>query len=82
MQKTALRLLMDSLLTQMNGIDRDNSKLRQEHYILSGIYDYAKELLIKEKDQLGFSYRCGVTDGLENKIYSSEKHFNNTYTQK
>ena len=48
--KTPMQELCDSLLHQMNTLDRDNSKLRQEHYVLKGVYDFAKTLIQKEQE--------------------------------
>lgn len=61
MDKTAMQELIDSLVHQSNGCTRDTRG--SERYILSGIIDFAKQLLEKEKQQIIEAYNQGYRDG-------------------
>ena len=83
--KTAIQLMLEDLELRYKVLS--DAQMLQACAAIEGTIEYAKSLIIKEKDQIMNAFECGMSEGLsmENNTLgydaNSEKYYNQTYNQ-
>jgi hypothetical protein len=81
--KTAMQLMLEDLELRYKVLS--NAEMLQACGAIEGTIDYAKSLIIKEKEQIMNDYKEGVNKGIlycNGEVFiSKEEYYNQTYNQ-
>jgi hypothetical protein len=79
--KTAMQLMLEDLELRYKVLS--NAEMLQACGAIEGTIDYAKSLIIKEKEQIIDAYNQADLDGYFQKTYPkyAEQYYNQTYNQ-